>query len=182
MVTSQLSKIVRGNIREMTSQWLDETLASPVMKTYQSFDREEVRKRGQAIFENLIKWLESGAESKEVETYFRQIGQLRFEEGFPLTEVYYAVHLTKKIFWGFVDWRDAITGKFETSNATQIMSVFNDYFDLGNFHIASGYFNGMISSLDDSRRFSKSELKQILLQGKKEFEEAPDEEFIWRHV
>jgi len=182
MVTTNLVKIVRQNIDEMTRQWTEEALNSHVMKTYQHFESAEVKKRGSLVFENLVKWLDSGANNEEVEHYFEGVGKSRFEEGFPLTEVHYAVYLTKKIFWNYVDWRDAITGKFETTHATQIMSVFNNYFDLGNFHITQGYFDAMFDSLDDEKKFSKSELKSILLKGKKEFEDAEDDEFIWRHV
>lgn len=182
MITTSLVKIVKSNLEEMTKLWTEEARKSDVMKTYHKFDETELKKRGSAVFENLVKWLEAGAHSEEVEHYFEEVGKSRLNEGFPLTEVHYAVYLTKKIFWSFVDWRDAISGKFETAHATQVMSVFNNYFDLGNFHITEGYFHELFENLDDNKKFSKTELKNILLLGKKELENIEEDEFIWRPV
>jgi hypothetical protein len=107
---------------------------------------------------------------------------MRFKERFPLTEVHYAVYLLKKIFWSKIDWRDKVTGAFETSNATKIMNVFNDYFDLASFSITKGYFNELLESLREEKKLSKEDLKNLLTKGRLDPEVLEDDEFIWRHV
>lgn len=182
MSARNLSKIVDDQIDELKQEWLTEVRNSEYLKTYKTFNDAETIKRGGAVFTYLSEWLKEGATNKSAEEYFEKVGASRFKERFPLTEVHYAVYLLKKIFWSRIDWRDKVTGSFETSNATKIMSVFNDYFDLANFSITKGYFNELLNSINDDKSITKEDLKSLLTKGKLDAEKLEDDEFIWRHV
>lgn len=182
MGTGNLSKIVDEQIDELKKEWLDEVRKSEYLKTYKSFSDGETIKRGEAVFTYLREWLKEGATNKNSEEYFENVGAIRFQERFPLTEVHYAIYLLKKIFWSRIDWRDKVTGAFETGNTTKIMNVFNDYFDLANFSITKGYFNALLKSIGDDKKISKSDLQSLLTKGSLNPEILEDDEFIWRHV
>ncbi len=182
MTTRNLSKIVDDQIDDLKQEWLNEVRKSEYLATYKSFNDEETIKRGEAVFTHLSEWLKEGATNKSAEEYFEKVGTIRFNERFPLTEVHYAIYLLKKIFWSRIDWRDKVTGAFETSNATKIMNVFNDYFDLASFSITKGYFNELLNSIKDDKSISKEDLKKLLTKGKLDPEVLEDDEFIWRHV
>jgi hypothetical protein len=182
VATGNLSKIVDDQIDELKKEWLEEVRKSEYLATYKSFNDVETVKRGEAVYSHLRDWLKEGATNKGAENYFEKVGESRFDERFPLTEVHYAVYLLKKIFWSKIDWRDKVTGAFETTNATKIMNVFNDYFDLASFSITKGYFNALLNSIKDAKSISKDELKELLTKGKLDPEALEDDEFIWRHV
>ena len=177
-----LSDIVDNQIEEMKIVWLEEVRKSEYLKTYKSFSDEDTIKKGEGVYSHLSEWLKEGATNSEAEKYFDKVGAERFKQKFPLTEVHYAIYLLKKIFWNRIDWRDKVTGSFETANATKIMNVFNDYFDLANFHITKGYFNEILKTFDDEKKFSKEDLRSLLIKGNLDPEEVDDGEFIWRHV
>jgi len=182
MATGKLSKIVDDQIDELKKEWLDEVRKSDYLQTYGSFNDQETINRGEAVYIHLSEWLKEGATNQSAEKYFENVGAIRFQERFPLTEVHYAIYLLKKIFWNRIDWRDKITGAFETANATKIMNVFNDYFDLANFSITKGYFNELLNTITDDKKLSKDDLKSLLTKGKLNPEVMEDDEFIWRHV
>jgi hypothetical protein len=182
MATSNLSKIVDDQIDELKKEWLGEVRKSEYLTTYKAFNDEETIKRGEAVYVHLREWLKEGATNNSAEEYFEKVGSIRFKERFPLTEVQYAIYLLKKIFWARIDWRDKVTGAFTTSNATKIMNVFNDYFDLASFSITKGYFNELLNSIKDDKIISKDDLKKLLIKGQLDPEQLEDEEFIWRHV
>lgn len=182
MAIRNLSKIVDDQINDFKKEWLSEVRKSEYLTTYKAFSDEETIKRGEAVYTHLSEWLKEGATNKSAEEYFEKVGSLRFKERFPLTEVHYAVYLLKKIFWSRIDWRDKVTGAFETSNATKIMNVFNDYFDLASFSITKGYFNELLNSIKDDKIISKDELKKLLTKGQLDPEKLDEDEFIWRHV
>jgi RsbT co-antagonist protein rsbRD N-terminal domain len=182
MAAGNLSKIVDDQIDELKKEWLAEVRKSEYLTTYKTTSDEETVKRAEAVYSHLSEWLKEGATNQSAEEYFEKVGSIRFQERFPLTEVHYAVYLLKKIFWNKIDWRDKVTGAFETTNATKIMNVFNDYFDLANFSITKGYFNELLSSINDDKKLSKDELKNLLTKGKLNPEVLEDDEFIWRHV
>jgi len=182
MATGKLSKIVDDQIDELKKEWLDEVRKSDYLQTYGSFNDQETINRGEAVYIHLSEWLKEGATNQSAEKYFENVGAIRFQERFPLTEVHYAIYLLKKIFWNRIDWRDKVTGAFETANATKIMNVFNDYFDLANFSITKGYFNELLNTITDDKKLSKDDLKSLLTKGKLNPEVMEDDEFIWRHV
>ena len=62
------------------------------------------------------------------------------------------------------------------------MNVFNDYFDLANFHVSKGYFNELLNSISEDKKLSKEDLKTLLMKGRLNPEAVEDEEFIWRPV
>ncbi len=181
MVHKKLIDVVKNNISELADAWLDEARKSENMLTYHKLTDDEIKGRGKQVFENLSKWLEGGANVDEVEKYFCMVGKTRINEGFPLTEVHFALYITKKILYNYIDWRDAVSGSFSNSSATQILSTFNNYFDLGNFFITKGYLNELFEKLDESKKLSRSDLKNLLLVGNPNWEQE-EEEFVWRHV
>jgi hypothetical protein len=182
MTNGNLSKIVDDQIDDLKKEWLDEVRKSSYLKTYQSFSDNETIHRGEAVYTHLSEWLKEGASNQSSEEYFEKVGAIRFQERFPLTEVHYAIYLLKRIFWNRIDWRDKVTGSFETANATKIMNIFNDYFDLASFSITKGYFNELINAIADDKKLSKEDLKSLLTKGKLDPEVLEDDEFIWRHV
>jgi hypothetical protein len=177
MVYKKLLETIRENIDPMANQWADEVQASEFFKTYQKFERDEIKRRAGILFAKLAQWLESGGDYKESEKYFIELGRERFREGFPLPEVHLAIYVTKKIFWKNIDWRDAITGSFRTDHATQIMSVLNDYFDLGNYYVTRGYFRELLEKMSDQQCFKRDELEFVLCKGLSEKEVWKKEDF-----
>ncbi|MCB0743104.1 MAG: hypothetical protein KDC67_04310 [Ignavibacteriae bacterium] len=182
MAAGNLSQIVDEQIDDLKKEWLAEVRKSDYLTTYKSVNDEETIKRGEAVYVHLSDWLKGTPGKQSAEEYFELVGANRFDERFPLTEVHFAVYLLKKIFWSKIDWRDKVTGSFTTSNATKIMNVFNDYFDLASFNVTKGYFNQMLKSIKDDKMISKEDLKTLLTKGKLDPEKLEDDEFIWRPV
>lgn len=182
MTNNMLSSIVDTQLVELKKEWLEEVRKSEYLLTYKTFSDSETIKRGEAVFKHLSEWLKEGATNEKAQEYFENVGATRFKERFPLPEVHYALYILKKIFWNRIDWRDKVSGAFETSNATRIMNVFNDYFDLANFHVSKGYFNELLNSISEDKKLSKDDLKSLLTKGKLNPESVEDEEFIWRPV
>ncbi len=156
---------IEDNVDDIVRTWKEEITKSEYMTTYRELPDKALTERGKAVYNNLIQWLQSGASNKEIEQYFERIGAERNREGFPLTEVGYALYLSKKVFWSFSLWKEEITGLFDTGEAIEFMTVLNNYFDLGNFYIIRGYLKELFAKLDESQKFSKEELESYFLKG-----------------
>ncbi len=182
MVNSKILRSIRENLEPMSKEWLNEVRSSEYMVTYQKLEDDDIRERGQLVLMNLAKWLEEGANQEEIEEYFESVGKTRFQEGFPLTEVQFALYITKKIIWNFIDWRDAISGSFSTTNARQILTLLTTYFDLGNFYVTRSYLDELYNKLNKSEKFGKEELEHYLKKGKTDVSEIDEDEFIWRPI
>lgn len=165
MIYESLIAIVESCQTDLAKSWTAEIKRSEYMKTYHALSDEEIFARGDTLFRNILTWLERGADSDEVEGYFIKVGNDRFEEGFPLSEVNYALYLEKKVLWDYVSWKEDITGKFTTSEAIEFMTVLNNYFDLGDFFIIKGYMQTLFTHLIESNKMTEDELKMYIGKG-----------------
>ena len=165
MVYESLIAILESNLHNLTETWVWEVKNSEYLTTYKKLSDKELFGRGNILFSNLQDWLLKGASNDEVADYFQTIGSDRINEGFPLSEVYYALYLEKKVLWSFVAWKDEVTGILKARDAIEFMTVINNYFDLGDFYIIRGYLHELYSHISESKKFSKKELEELFTRG-----------------
>ncbi len=165
MIYQKLLSTIRERLDDMANEWVEEIRKNEYFATYQKFEDEVLKKRAGLLYAKLALWLQSGGDHKQMEDYFFNLGKERYFEGFPLTEVHLALYVTKKIFWRNIDWRDAITGNFNTQHAKAITEILNDYFDLGNFFVTRGYFRTVIKNIGTDKCLNKDEIEKLLCKG-----------------
>ena len=165
MVYEGLIAIVESHLENLTNTWVQEVKRSEYLETYKNLSDKELQSRGNILFSNLLEWLLKGASNDDAAEYFKEIGTKRIKEGFPLTEVYYALYLEKKVLWSFVAWKDEISGILKAVDAIEFMTVINNYFDLGDFYIIRGYMNELYQHLMQTNKFTEEELKSIFTGG-----------------
>lgn len=181
MAFENLISFVNANLNEMCNACVEEIDKSEYMKTYQKVDKEKAFKRHEAVYKHLAKWLESGASNDVAETYFESTGADRFKEGFPLTEVIYAIYITKKVFWNNLSSNSSLFDSNNFEDTIKQIRVLNNYFDLGNFYIIRGYLNTFYGKLDETT-LPKEDIKMILSKGAFDMEDLEKDEIIWWHV
>jgi len=165
MVYESLIAIVESQLSDLTQAWVDEVKKSTYLTTYRKLTDAELSNRGNTLFLNIQNWLLKGASIESAETYFYNLGSERFTERFPLTEIYYALHLEKKVLWSFVAWKDEVSGILEAHDAIEFMTIINNYFDLGDFNILRGYMNELHAQLKDTNKFTKEEIEKFIASG-----------------
>ena len=165
MVYESLIAVVESHLENLTETWAQEVRRSEYLETYKKLSEEELLSRGRILFSNLLDWLNKGASNDDAATYFKKIGTSRIQEGFPLTEVFYALYLEKKVLWSFVAWKDEVTGILKAVDAIEFMTVINNYFDLGDFFIIKGYLHEMYTHISETGKFTQEELESIFTSG-----------------
>lgn len=165
MVYESLIAILEKHLEDLTASWVAEVKDSQYLETYKKLTDKELFRRGNILFSNLQDWILKGASNDEVADYFKEIGSDRISEGFPLSEVYFALYLEKKVLWSYVVLKDNVAGVLKASDALEYMAEINNYFDLGNFNIIRGYMQALYSHISDSDKFTKEELEELLAKG-----------------
>ncbi|MBU0560592.1 MAG: RsbRD N-terminal domain-containing protein [Bacteroidetes bacterium] len=173
--------ILKADLSKILNQWAAEARSSDHLKDYQKLPDVEFNNRIKLVIEQFISWLEAGAVVHEAESYFTKVGSERMKEGFPLTEVVFALYLIKKIIRDrFVEeeFVSQITGK----EAITCITLLSNFFDLGVYFIVRGYTEKLYGKLDSLNKLSKQELDAIVAKESVEDEDWESDEFIWRHV
>lgn len=150
MIYESLIVIIEQNIESLSINWFKALKNSAYMQTYNALTDPEIMRRGKSLFNNLHAWLNRGAAGDEVEDFFLSIGSTRLKEGFPLSEVNYALFLEKKTMIEMITGKKEITESLNSDEIVDIMSILNSYFDLGLFYITRGYLSELYNDLESN--------------------------------
>jgi hypothetical protein len=181
MDLDKLMASVKKDNRMMAESYYDEIVKSDKMENYAKLDKEKVISREEAVFQNMINWLSTGSGDDNAEKFFENIGSERFNEGFSLAEINFALHIDKIIVWNYLI-SNKESGLFsEVTDFQNTAILLSNYFDLGSFYMTRGYMNALYTALESSGKFKREELQSIINKG------AFDEDFdmsdiIWYHV
>jgi len=159
---SKIIHFLEDNISSLSNAYYEQVMQSEFMKTYQKFDKAKVIERAEKVFLNFVDWLKKGASNVEAEKYFENVGAERFREGFPLTEVNYALYTTKKVFWSYIAWKEELFEGLDFVNTIEYITILNNFFDLGNFYITKGYIQELVNKIDESSKYTKEGIKKFL--------------------
>ena len=137
MLLEELVKLVESRAEELTELMVRKVRESPRTAAYHRFGDDELGERARLVYANLGKWLEEGSEGLVEEEYFR-LGKLRCQERIPLSQVIWALLLTRRNLWEFIELQgwDTVSDLQRTLDL-EILVV--RFFDRAILHAASGY-------------------------------------------
>lgn len=182
MVFDQLIQILNSHKREIASAYYEQVKNSDYMKTYHTLDPEKVIAREEATYVHLAVWLKSGSENSEAEKFFEKVGSDRYKEGFPLSELNYALFISKKAFYEYIKGHPEILEGLKPQEIVEYFGILSNYFALGGFYMVRSYINTIFEKLDINDTLSREEIHQILIRGAIDEQEFDMSDFVWRHV
>lgn len=182
MVFDHLIQLLDSNKREIALSYYDQVKNSDYMKTYHMLEPEKVIAREESTYVHLAEWLKSGSVNTDAEKFFDKVGSDRYKEGFPLSELNYALFISKKAFYEFIKSHPEILDGLKPQEIVEYFGILSNYFALGGFYMVRSYINTLFETLDINDRLSREEMHQILIRGAIDEEELDMSDFVWRHV
>ena len=133
----KLVTLIEDHADELTTRMVRLVRENPLTAGYDRFDDEELGGRARLVYANLGQWLSETSEAHVEEEYFR-IGQLRYEEGVPLSHVVLALLLTRRNLWRFVESQGWNT-IFDLRQQLDLELLVVRFFDRAIHHAVRGY-------------------------------------------
>ena len=137
MHPDKLVTLIEDHADELTALWVRTVRESPRMAAYQRFGDEDLGERARLVYANLGKWLELSSEGLVEEEYFR-LGKLRCSERIPLSQVVWALLLTRRNLWHFVELQGWET-IFDLRQQLDLEVLVVRFFDRAILHAVRGY-------------------------------------------
>ncbi|MCP4715116.1 MAG: hypothetical protein GY868_08370 [Deltaproteobacteria bacterium] len=166
MISRNLVNMIRSNTDKLGEKWMRAVKESERMKAYQKLSDEELKKRNRVFFENLVGWIDEGAASDDIKSYFARIGRERYNERIPLDEINFAIIIAKKVLWNFILSEGFFSNALAIYQALEMLTVMYNFFDLGSFYIGKEYQEEMYEKIKTSGKFSEEELDEYIFPGK----------------
>ncbi len=151
MIDQHLVHMIENAAPAIAVQWTSEILTCPFTPTYRKFSEKELNERSRTVYENLGKWLDMDSSNQEISREYSILGRKRYQEGFSLSEVLYALHVTKKILWRHVNSTGILKSALEMYRTMDIVVRLFHFYDLAAFFICRGYQGELFRAVKESQ-------------------------------
>ena len=128
---------------EMHSDRLAETMLMKLQScdkctSFERVPREEFRQRVYEIYDHLGEWLTDKRE-EDVARRYEEIGRRRERQGVLLSELMYAIILTREHLWEYLQHEAKVEKPAELFGEVEMLQLLEQFFDRAMYYAARGY-------------------------------------------
>ena len=165
---------IRNSSEAMAKRWAKMVSQSTFTTTYQKLSKEELTRLGKNVYDNLGRWLDPKTQQEEIGRIYAKIGSERYEQGFPLCELHYAVHFTKKVLLAHIFAEGLLPDTLKLYQTYDFIQDIYDFFDLAVFYETRGFQEALYKKIMAQKGIDKEKAKEIFPHGSFYFEVEPD--------
>jgi len=138
MLSARLVRMIEDHAEQLTQGALDDIRHNPRTPSYHRLSREELHLRLYDVYSHLGRWLGERAESA-IEATYRDLGRRRRTEAIPLSEVLYALILTKHHLGEYILSAGLVGSAVELYQEEELNIMVGHFFDKAVYFTARGY-------------------------------------------
>ena len=139
MISQRLVEMIETHADELTKRWLKEVRRSNATAGYHSLPDATLSRRAFDVYAHLGRWVGSEGRQEEVERTYTALGQERFHEGLPLSEVVQALAMTKYQLWAYIRDYGLLDSALELHQSLELYNRVVLFFDRATYYAIVGY-------------------------------------------
>lgn len=145
---------------EFASKWKDYIKKTPQLKHYQSLDDDKLKDIGESFFPFLAKILDRGMDKQVIGDFFVKLGKERMKNGFPVSEIIYALSLIQKIIIDYLMTDFVIDSTIRMYQTMEVVKRISELFILGSFYLIKGFLEETYVHMNSKDAVSEELLKK----------------------
>lgn len=138
MVGLRLVRLIESHSHELATELIKKMQSSPRTRGMRNVPSEELQERAYEILHHLSEWLLTKSEA-DIKERYQQIGERRAEQGVPLSDYCWAMVLTKRHVWDFLQRQGFLRGPVELYGEIELLQLLDHFFDSALCYAAEGY-------------------------------------------
>ena len=138
MLAYRLLRLVETHSDALAAGLLERTRNSALLPGYANVPPEELRQRVHEIYRHLADWL-LGESELDVKRRYLAIGARRAQQDVPLSQLIWAIILTKKNLWDFLKQEAVLDRPAEIFGELEVEELLDRFFDRAIYYAAVGY-------------------------------------------
>jgi hypothetical protein len=144
MLAYRLLRLVENHSDALASGLLERTQNSPLLPGYRNVPPEELKQRVYEIYHHLADWL-LGKSELDVEKRYLELGARRARQIVPLSQVIWAIILTKRNLWDFLKQGAVLDQPVEIAGELEAEELLDNFFDRAIYFATLGYEQSRVS-------------------------------------
>jgi hypothetical protein len=138
MISVRLVAMIEDHAEQLTAGLVNDLQRNPRVRGYHRLPLQELHNRAYDVYHNLSKWVARGSES-EIELVYTDLGRRRYREGIPLSEVTFALLLTKEHLQEYVKTSGLSDTALDLYQELELVQMVSTFFDRAIYHAARGF-------------------------------------------
>ena len=146
--------------RDFAVRWKNMVRKAPQLKHYNTLDDEDLIASDAEFYPLLSKILDRGMDRSLMGNFFVTLAKTRMQEGFPISEIIYAVNLSQKIIIEYIMTEYAPESPVRMYQSMGVVSQVSEFYLLGCFYLAKGYLEAVYTKMNVHDKVSEELLKK----------------------
>jgi hypothetical protein len=138
MLAYRLVRLIETHSDALAGSLLKKVQSSEFTRSYHKVPAEELRDRVYEIYRHLGAWL-LGKTEVDIEQRYNEIGSRRYQQGVPLSDLIWAITLTKENLWEFLKEETILDRPVEVFGEMEMLQLLEQFFDRAIYYAAQGY-------------------------------------------
>ncbi|MGH9360114.1 MAG: hypothetical protein ACRD22_09065 [Terriglobia bacterium] len=138
MLSDRLIKMIENHADQLTLGAVEKLRTSPHTPSYQRLSRDDVYQRVYKVYHDLHRWLSEKTDDA-LHQWYDELGETRFNQGVPLSEVIWALILTKYYLRDYIRIYGLADSVLELHQQQELYHLLDYFFDRAVLHAALGY-------------------------------------------
>jgi hypothetical protein len=160
MVDSALIDTLNFKSRDFAVRWKDKVRRSSNLKHYGDLDDESLIASDSPFYPLLARTLDRGIDRSLIGDFFVKLGKSRMEDGFPVSEVIYAVNLAQQVVIEYLMTDFVLDSTVRMYQAMGLVTKVAEFFLLGSFYLTKGFLEATYTSMSGNDAVSEELLKK----------------------
>ena len=160
MVDHKLIDTLTLESRNFAVRWKNMVRKAQQLNHYNTMDDETLIQTIMPIFPLISKTLDRGLDRSLMGNHFVNLGKRRIAEGFPISEIIYAVNLIQKVIIEYIMTEFAPESPTKMYQSMGIISQVSEFFLLGCFYLTKGCLEAVYTQMNMNDKLSEELLKK----------------------
>lgn len=138
MLAYRLVRLIENHSEQLANSLFFKIQNSEKTREFRKVPPEEFRQRGGEVYHQLGEWLLGKTES-DIEHYYVEMGRRRAVQGLPLSQLIWAIALTKENLMQFLNDESRGEEPAELFGELELLQLLEQFFDRASYYAAVGY-------------------------------------------
>ena len=160
MIDQSFLNDLNRNARDFAIRWKNTVRKAQQLKHYNTMDDEALIEKYAPFFPLLAKILDRGLDRTRLGNFFVNLGKTRMQDGFPISEVIYAINLMERVIIEYIITEYAPENPIKMYQSMGVISQISEFFLLGCFYLTKGYLEAVYTKMNSHDSVSEELLKK----------------------
>jgi hypothetical protein len=138
MIAYRLVHLIETHSDALAASFLDKVQQSELARSYLNVPPADLKQRVYEIYRHLGEWL-LGKSAFDIEQRYEEIGVRRARQGVPLSELIWAIVLTKENLWDFLKREALLERPVEVFGELEVLQLLEQFFDRAIYYASVGH-------------------------------------------